>query len=452
MERNKEQSIAGELVELALRDLAEGNLELLRNALEELHPADVADLLESMPPDERHATWELVPEDTRGEVLTYVHDEARATLIGDMDPQDLVTAAEQMDDEDLAEVLEELPADVTESILAALEADHRQRVEALLSFPEATAGRLMSTDVLSVRRDVALAVVLRWLRLHRELPPHTDALMVVSDDGRYEGRLDIADLVTNDPRLRVGDVMKPEAETVQASASEREVASLFERRDLISVAVLDAQDRLLGRITVDDAVDVIREQADRALLASAGLEEEEDLFAPVLPSAKRRAVWLGINLMTVFVAAWVIGHFEEVLGKIVALAVLMPVVASMGGIAGSQTLTLMIRGLALDQIAASNVRWLTLKEILVGVLNGVGWALVVALVSYLWFHSTGIAGVIAAAMVLNLLAAAASGVIIPLVLRRIGIDPALSGAVILTTVTDVVGFLSFLGLASLFLL
>jgi magnesium transporter len=209
---------------------------------------------------------------------------------------------------------------------------------------------------------------------------------------------------------------------------------------------------LLGRITIDDVVDIIREEADRALLASAGLEQEEDLFAPVIPSAKRRAVWLGINLVTVFAAAWVIGRFEEALDKIVALAVLMPVVASMGGIAGSQTLTLTIRGLALDQIAAGNVRWLTVKEVLVGVINGVAWAIVVALVAYLWFQSTGIAAVIAAAMVLNLLAAAASGVAIPLILNRLGIDPALSGAVILTTVTDVVGFLSFLGLASLFLL
>jgi len=215
--------------------------------------------------------------------------------------------------------------------------------------------------------------------------------------------------------------------------------------------VLDDEDRLLGRITIDDVVDIIREEADRTLLARAGLEQEEDLFAPVLPSAKRRSVWLGINLVTVFLAAWVIGRFEEVLDKIVALAVLMPVVASMGGIAGTQTLTLTIRGLALDQIAASNVRWLTIKEILVGILNGVAWASVVALVAYLWFHSIGIAGVIAAAMVLNLLAASASGVAIPLILERLGIDPALSGAVILTTVTDVVGFLSFLGLASLFL-
>jgi magnesium transporter len=250
----------------------------------------------------------------------------------------------------------------------------------------------------------------------------------------------------------VAEVMHPHADTVLATTPESEVAALFERRDLISVGVLDDEDHLLGRITVDEVVAVIRKEADERLLKSAGLEAEPDLFAPVLPSAKSRAVWLGINLITVFLAAWVIGRFEEALDKIVALAVLMPVVASMGGIAGSQTLTLTIRGLALDQIAQSNVRWLARKEVAIGAINGVVWALVVAVVAYLWFQSTGIAAVIAVAMVLNLLAAALSGIAVPLVLHRLGIDPALSGAVILTTVTDVVGFLSFLGLASLFLL
>ncbi len=452
MEQTTEQSVTGELVELALRDLAEGNTELLRDALTELHPAEIADLLEGMPPDERLATWGLVAADTRGEVLAYLHEEARATLIGAMDHAELVTAAEQMEVEDLAEVLGELPTDRTELLLAALDADHRRRIEAVLSYPEQSAGRLMSTDVISVRRDVTLAVVLRWLRRHHELPPHTDTLMVLSDEGRYIGRLDMADLVINDPDLPVAEVMRTDAETVRASAHEREVAALFDRRDLISVAVLDQDDRLLGRITIDDVLDVIREEADRRMLHAAGLEEDEDLFAPVIPSAKRRGVWLGINLVTVFIAAWVIGNFEEALSQIVALAVLMPVVASMGGIAGSQTLTLTIRGLALDQIAASNIRWLMTKEIFVGVLNGLMWAVVVALVAYFWFHSTGIAVVIAAALMLNLLAAAAAGVAIPLVLHRLGIDPALSGAVILTTITDVIGFLSFLGLASLFLL
>jgi magnesium transporter len=452
MQSTTEQVTTGELIEYALRDLAEANTDALRDAFAELHPAEIARLMEGMPPQQRRTAWGLVSEELRGEALAFVGEEVRATLIDEMDQSELVVAAEQMPAQDLVEVLDELPADLTETILADLDEDRRRRVEAVLSYPEGTAGRLMSTDVVSVRSDVTLAVVLRWLRRHRDLPPHTDALIVLSTDGRYQGKLEMRDLLTSDPDLEVIEVMKPEAGTVVASMSASDVAALFERRDLIAIAVLDEEEQLIGRITIDDVVPILREQADRLLLQSAGLEEEPDLFAPVLPSAQRRGLWLGINLVTVFAAAWVIGRFEEALDKIVALAVLMPVVASMGGIAGSQTLTLTIRGLALNQIAASNVRWLTMKEILVGILNGVVWALVVALVAYLWFESIGIASVIAAAMVLNLLAAAASGVAIPLALDRFGVDPALSGAVILTTVTDVVGFLSFLGLASLFLL
>ncbi len=452
MEQPTEQSMSGELVELALRDLADGNTEHLREALAEAHPAETAGVLEGMPPEQRSATWELVPEDDKGDVLAHIHDEARSSLIDEMDHAELFTAAAQMDDEDLAQVLDVLPVDLTESVLGALDEDHRRRVETVLSYPEGTAGRLMSSEVISVRSNVTLAVVLRWLRRHQRLPPHTDTLMVLSSEGRYQGKLDIADVVTGDPSVLVADVMKPEAETVRAGATDHEVAALFERRDLISIAVLDDEDALLGRITIDDVVDIIRGEADSRLLKSAGLEEEEDLFAPVIPSAKRRAVWLGINLVTVFVAAGVIGLFEEALEKIVALAVLMPVVASMGGIAGSQSLTLTIRGLALDQIAESSVRWLIVKEVAVGAINGVVWAILVAVVVWFWFGSLGIAAIIAVAMVLNLLAAALSGVVIPLILKRIGIDPALSGAVILTTVTDIVGFLSFLGLASLFLL
>jgi magnesium transporter len=417
-----------------------------------VHPAELADLLESLPLDHRSALWDAIPSEQEGEILTNLHDEARSSIIDEMDHAELVAAAGSMDAEDLAVVLEELPGDLTDSILLALDQDHRKRLEAVLSYEDGTAGRLMSADVVSVRKDVTLAVVLRWLRRHQSLPPHTDALMVIDEDERYLGKLPMSDVVTGDPDALVETVMREGADSIRADMSERELAILFERRDLVSVAVLDDSGRLLGRITIDDVVDIIREEADHALLKSAGLDEEEDLFAPVLPSARRRGVWLGINLITVFMAAWVIGRFEEALDKIVALAVLMPVVASMGGIAGSQTLTLTIRGFALDQIAASNVRWLIIKEVSVGALNGVVWALVVALVSYVWFQDIGLATIIAVAMALNLLAASLSGVVVPLVLRRMGIDPALSGAVILTTVTDIIGFLSFLGLASLFLL
>ena len=441
-----------ELLDEVLGELEAGDESAVGKHLAGLHDAEIAALLEALPPDERDLVWDLIPDEREAEVLTYLHDEARTGIMEDMEPEELAAAVEDMEPEDLADVLEDLPDELTESILRALDADHKQRLDAVRSFPEDSAGRLMSRDVVSVRQDVTLAVVLRWLRRKKALPPHTDALMVTTEEGRYLGKLPVADIVTGDPDALVAEVMKAGADAVRANETEHDVASLFERRDLISVAVLDREDRLLGRITVDDVVDVIREEADHALLSHAGLDEEEDLFAPVVPSAKRRGIWLGINLVTVFLAAWVIDLFEEALDKIVALAVLMPVVASMGGIAGSQTLTLTIRGLALDQIAAANVRWLTLKELGVGALNGLVWAVFVSLAAYAWFRDPGISAVIGAAMMLNLLAAALSGVTVPLVLKRLGIDPALSGAVILTTVTDVIGFLSFLGLATLFLL
>ena len=440
------------LIDQVIADLDAGNQETITAALEEAHPSEVANLIESLPPEQRSELWNAIPEDKEAEVLTLMHDDARDSVIGSMDQQALVSAAESMAPEDLAEIIIDLPQDRSDMLIEALDNDYRNRLVYVLNFDEHSAGRLMSRDVVSVRADVSIAVVLRWLRRHERLPPYTDSLMVVDEDGRYLGKLELAEVLTSDPEERVSTLMHADEPAVSADMSEHEVAGIFERRDLISVAVTDERGLLLGRITIDDVVDVIREESDRALLNRAGLSEDEDMFAPVLASAMRRGVWLGINLITVFAAAWVIGRFEEALDKIVALAVLLPVVASMGGIAGSQTLTLTIRGLALDQIAAANVRWLTSKEFLVGATNGIVWSLVVALISYLWFNDIGISIILAVAMVLNLLVAALSGVIIPVLLNRWGIDPALSGAVILTTVTDIIGFLSFLGLATLFLL
>ena len=435
-----------------LDKIAKNDTDALSAQLDGLHAAEIANLLESLPREQRSDLWEAVAPAIEGEILPYLHEEARASIIDDMEPEEIVAAAENMEVEDLAEVLDSFPEDIGDHILQSLDEDHRRRLDSTLSFAEDTAGRLMSQDVISVRKDVTLAVVQRYLRRHAPLPSHTDAIMVIDSQGHYLGKLPLADILTQDPNTLVETAMQSRADWVLATASERDVAALFERRDLISVAVLDEQEHLLGCLTVDDVVDIIREQADRAYLQRAGLDEEEDLFAPVLPSTKRRAVWLGINLATVFLAAWVIGRFEEALDKLVALAVLMPIVASMGGIAGSQTLTLTIRGQALGQIATANVRWLINKELAVGALNGLCWAAAVAVVTQLWFNDWGISIVIGTAMVINLLAAAFSGVIIPIILKRLGIDPALSGAVVLTTVTDVIGFMSFLGLATLFLL
>ncbi len=440
------------LLEKIVADLDAGNHETLKTTLEETHPSVVANLIESLPQEHRNELWEAVPEHQEAEILTYLHDDARDSVINIMEGDELLAAAEAMAPEDLAEIIDDLPQERSDALLEALDDDYRKRLEFVLNFEENSAGRLMSRDVVSVRQDVTLAVVLRWLRRHKKLPPHTDSLMVIDETDHYLGKIELADVITGDPDELVATLMHADTLAVNAAMSEHEVTVVFEHRDLISVAVVNDEGLLIGRITIDDVVDVIREESERALLNSAGLSEDEDMFAPVFASAMSRGLWLGINLITVFAAAWVIGRFEEALDKIVALAVLMPIVASMGGIAGSQTLTITIRGLALGQIEAANARWLTTKEFLVGATNGVVWSLVVALVTYLWFGDPGIAIIIGVAMILNLLAAALSGVAIPLLLHRWGIDPALSGAVILTTVTDIIGFLSFLGLASLFLL
>lgn len=452
MEKPTTDKTQADLLEQVVEQLDAGRQEELGEQIESSHPAEVADLLESLPPVQRAELWEAVPSDQEGEVLAHLRDEAKASIIEEMGNEELIAAVQTMAPEGVVEVMNVLDDERQSALLATLDQDHRRRLEAVLSFEEETAGRLMSTDVISVRPDVTLAVVLRWLRRHESLPPHTDALMVIDDDGKYLGKLGVNDLLTFDPDIKVEQTMLEGGSVAHANLSAHDVAALFERRDLISIAVIGDDEKLLGRITVDDVIDIIREESDRALLNSAGLKEDEDLFAPIFPSARRRGFWLGINLITVFMASAVISQFEEVLDKIVALAVLLPVVASMGGIAGSQTLTLTIRGLALDQIANANVRWLIGKEAAVGVLNGMVWAIVVGAVAYVWFESVGLAATIAAAMTVNLLIAALAGVAIPLVLTRLGIDPALSGAVVLTTVTDIVGFLSFLGLATLILL
>jgi len=447
-----EEPSQSQLVDIIVGHLSAHEDKEVSLCLESLHATEIAVLLESLPNNMRQQLWELLPAEIKGETLTYLGDDARGSIVGVMDQADVVAATETMDTEDLAEFMEELPLDVGEAVLMSLDEDRRLRLQATLAFDEGTVGRLMSTDVISVRKDVTIAVVLRYLRRLKPLPAHIDALMVTDDDGVYLGKLTLADALSEHPATMVAEIMDETAEAILADASEHDVVLLFARRDLISVAVVNERNELLGRITVDDAVYIMKAEADKTLLASAGLNEDEGLFAAVIPSAKRRAVWLGINLVTVFLAVWVIGHFEEVLGKIVALAVLLPVVASMGGIAGSQTLTLTIRGLSLGQVSSSNLRWLGNKELIIGLLNGALWSVVVAMITFFWFQDVTLALIISAAMLINLVVAALSGVLVPVTLDRMGIDPALSGAVILTTVTDVVGFLSFLGLATLFLL
>jgi magnesium transporter len=416
-----------------------------------LHPGEIALLLESLPPAQREIVWELVDRELEGDVLVELSEEVRGELIGEMQPEELVAATEGLAVDDLADLLAELPEAVTRQVLRSMDQQDRVRLTAVLAYPEDTAGGLMNTDTVTVRPDVTLDVVLRYLRMRGELPERTDCLFVVDRHDRYLGALPVTRLLTDDPTLLVNAVMDPEVAPAAPETPAAEVARLFESRDLLSAAVVATDGRLLGRVTVDDVVDVVREQAEHPLLTAAGLEDEDDVFAGVRKSARRRALWLGINLLTALTASWVVGLFEATIEKVVALAVLMPVVASMGGIAGTQTVTLIIRGIALGQVHPTNARWLFFKELSVGALNGLVWAAVVALATWAWFGTWDIAAVIFAAIIINLAAASVAGVMIPLALQRMRIDPALAGGVILTTVTDVVGFAALLGLGSLFL-
>ena len=436
-----------------IRDiLASGAVREASRQLQSLAPAEIAHLLESLPPAEREIVWNLVDEEQDGQILLLVTEEVRATLIRHMDPEELLAATANLDLDDLADLVQQMPSAITSEVMQALDDQRRKRLEAVLSYPGDTAGGLMNTDTVTVRPEVTLDVVLRYLRrLGESVPRDTDKLFVVNRDDSYLGILPLSQLVSRDPEDTVAQAMSLAMQAIPADTSESEVARRFEAHDMLSAPVVDEDGRLLGRITIDDVVDVIREEGEHQFMGGAGLSEEEDMFAPVLASTRRRALWLGINLATAFLASWVIGQFEQTLSKVVALAVLMPIVASMGGIAGSQTLTLAIRGIALGQLSAKNARALMMKELAVGTLNSLIWAVVVALVAGVWFHSTGIAIVIAVAITINLLFAALTGALLPLLLERLGIDPALAGSVLLTTVTDVVGFVSFLGLATLFL-
>lgn len=430
--------------------LESGALEPARRMLNRgLAPVDVAHLLESSPPKERNVLWELIDPELQGDVLQYLGEDVQTEFLYRMDAQQVVSATEGLDVDDLADLLQRLPNTVIQEVLASMEAQERQRLETVLSYPEDTAGGLMNTDALTIRPDITLDVVLRYLRRHERLPEATDTLLVVTRSDKLIGGLPINRLLVSDPSMLVREVMDTDMVTITAMLHETDVASLFEKFDLISAPVVGTDGHLLGRITIDDVVDVIREGAEHRMMSLAGLDEEEDTFAPAWRTSRRRAVWLGINLITAFMAAAVIGMFEGTIQQVTALAVLMPIVASMGGIAGSQALTVLIRGIALGHVSGSNLRWLLNRELIVGALNGVLWAAVVAGIAVLWFKDIALGGIIAAAIVINLLIAALCGTLLPVALKKLKIDPALSGSVILTTVTDVIGFMAFLGLATL---
>lgn len=432
--------------------LDSGRLGPVRRLVNTLAPAEIGNLLESLPPGKREVVWGLVDPEDDGEVLVHVGDEVRESLLADMDPDEIIAAVEDLDIDDLADLVEDLPDTVIDEVLKSMDRENRERLEQVLSYPEDTAGRLMNPDVVTVRADVNVDVVLRYLRLRGELPDHTDHLFVVSRRHQYLGRVSLAALVTHEDNTPINRLIDDEQPAIDVGESDEEVARQFSDHDWVSAPVVDDNNILLGRITIDDVVDIIRAQAEHQALGAAGLDEEEDLFSPIKRAVRGRVVWLGINLCTAFLAASVIGQFEMTLQKVVALAVLMPIVAGVGGNAAVQVLTLMVRGLALGQVGASNARILLWKESRVALINGTLIGLLVGVIAFVWFHSFLLSLVITLALVINFLAAALAGVLLPLLLKRMNVDPAVAGTVVVTAVTDVMGFFSFLGLATLIIL
>jgi magnesium transporter len=430
--------------------LTVGTAGSIRHLLHSLPAADIAHLLESSPPPTRHVLWQFIDIEDEGEVLQELGDELQAQFLRRMDAQEVATATEGLEPDDVADILQQLPDQVLQEVLNAMDHQDRARVEKVLEYSEDTAGGLMNTDTITVRARHTMDVVLRYLRRHETIPEMTDNLIVVNRADRFIGLLPLRTLLVSDPNATVREMMVTDVEAIDAQMANTDVAALFERHDWVSAPVIDSEGKLLGRITIDDVIDVIREDAEHSLMSMAGLDEDVDTFAPVLKATPRRAIWLGVNLLTAFIASSVINLFQGTIDKVVALAVLMPIVASMGGVAGTQTLTVMVRGMALGQIGSSHWNWLINREFLVGLLNGILWSIVVAVAASMWFDDWMIGAIIAAAMVINLVTAALAGTIIPLLMRRANIDPALAGGVVLTTVTDVVGFMSFLGLATLF--
>lgn len=429
-----------------------GLLEVKRTINSGLAPAEVAHLIESSPPKIRKMLWELVDTENEGEVLQHLSDEISASFLNEMSASQLVDLTSELDTDDVVDLLQQLPEQLSNDVLQEMDSEDRDRLEAVMFYPEDSAGGLMNTDTVTVRADITLDVVLRYLRRHRSLPAMTDNILVINRSHEFIGILPINKLLVSDLNQTVREVMTTDTQVIHANMDEEDVAKIFERHDLVSAPVIDSAGKLIGRITIDDVVDVIRDTADHSLMSMAGLDEEEDTFAPAFKTGRRRAVWLGINLVTAFIASSVIGLFDQTIERLVALAVLMPIVASMGGIAGSQVLTLVIRGQALGHISSRNINWLMNRELAVGFFNGLLWALVIAAITFFWFNDLQLAWIIGAAIIINFIVAALSGAALPIILKRQNIDPALAGGVLLTTITDVVGFFAFLGLASIFYL
>ncbi len=441
------------LLALLSEDLADPtSLHQIRHILNNMTPADIAHYIESAPSRVRRLLWELVDDDVEGEVLGELSEDLQQEFLLRMNSEQMAALVAGLDPDDVADILQQLPDHLIPKVLQTMGEQDRQRVETVLTYDEDSAGGLMNTDTITVRPDLTIDAVLRYLRRHDELPEITDSIFVVNRRDMFLGTLTLSKLLTSSPTTTVREIMNTNIQGIPATMDASQVTHLFERHDWVSAPVVNKEGHLLGRITIDDVVDVIIDDAEHSLLGMAGLSDEEETFSSVRRSAPRRAVWLGINLFTAVLASAVINLFQGTIEQVVALAILMPIVASMGGVAGSQTLTVVIRGMALGQINRNNLRWLVSKEVLTGALNAMLWAVVIGAFAAWWFEAPMIGVIIGAAMVINLLTAALAGALLPVFLKSIRIDPALAGSVMLTTVTDVVGFLSFLGLATLFYL
>lgn len=429
--------------------LSSGTFMQVRRLLNGLPPSEAAHLLESSPPNVRAILWQLVDSENDGEILQYLSDDLKSQFLQEMDSDEVLALTRELEDDDIADILQQLPDRVIREVLQSMDQQDRQRIERVLAYDEDTAGGLMNTDTITVRPNITMDVVLRFLRRHDEIPEMTDSLIVVNRRDEFIGLLPLSKLLVSDAGITVREIMDTDVEAIPATMSDREVAQLFERNDWVSAPVVDENGKLLGRITIDDVVDVIREQADHSLMSMAGLEDGEDTFAPILKTFPRRSIWLGFNLVTAFIASYVVGMFELTIEKVVALAVLMPIVASMGGVAGTQTQTLMIRGIAMGQVSRNNTGWLLNREMKLGFMNGAVWAILIGAATAWRFEDFALAGVIGAAVIINLITASLLGTLLPVGLKKVGIDPALAGGVLLTTFTDCIGFLAFLGIATL---
>ena len=441
-----------------ISDLERDQITSIQQTLTSLHPSEIARLLESLTPGKRKIIWQLVDQDDEGDVLKELVEDVRQNLIGEMDATELIAATQDMELDDLADLLVDLPETVTEQVITALDRQDQIRLESVMSYDEDTAGGLTNPRIISVRRGITIEVLMRYLKRLNKLPEHTNYIYIVNRNDEYLGALKLVDLFLEDKNKPIETIMDESVKAMLADVDVKQVAMDFQNLDLISIPVIDEKNRLLGQITVDDVVDVIQDQVNSEIFNMAGLDDEDDIFAPVILSTKRRAVWLGMNLITAFVVAGAIGLFQEILQQIVILAVLMPIVASMGGVAGNQTLILVIRGIAMGKIQRSNARKLLVKEGSVALLNGFIWSIVVSVLTVVLFLDADfqnywkIGIIVGAAMLLNIFASAIAGVAIPFLLKRMGIDPALAGGVLMITLTDVLGFITFLGLATLFLL